>query len=272
LLARAYVSASEYGRADELLRPSFPWDALRVADRAAAGPLLVALRRWDVVESWRNAFDADAPLESSQQMLVDWVSAAAAAERDPTAVLDDLRDAREALDTYQVGVTLARALAASGASAEAQQLLEELTRDAPQAPQAWHQLGVLMFNRGEIDRAVGVLEKATEVDPDYPYAYESLGAVAINQEELPAAENFLERATKLYPTRAAGHFLLGMVYAKRSESAPAADALRRALALEPQLIEQVRAMPVFTRLFGEAELQQLLPEAPQASSEPDSAT
>ncbi len=267
----AYAAVGDLGAADTALQPVPDWPTVLTADRVAALRALVKLQRWTVLEVVLASLPQDtndyfAPTPA-------WARAALQLERGSSAMpIDSLAELAEAYPAdYDVQCWYARALARTGDEEAADERLQTLVIRTPTRPEAWHQLGVLAFRAGDPATAVRHFEEALERERGFTYAWESLATVAINSEELPAAIGYLEEAIASYPTRATPHFLLALAQAKASRPEETASALRTALALDPTLAEEVRTMPVFTRLFSAEALADLVETATTDESETPSA-
>ena len=72
-------------------------------------------------------------------------------------------------------------LSAAGRTADAEELLVQLTRDYPELPEPWNNLAVLYAGRGQLDRADEALQSALRIDPAYATALENLGDLRVRQ-------------------------------------------------------------------------------------------
>jgi Flp pilus assembly protein TadD len=79
--------------------------------------------------------------------------AAIASAKDPASIAFARREFADTLISW-------------GEYPEATVQLEGVTRASPDDPSAWHDLGMLYFNRGETARAISSLEKARSLAPD----------------------------------------------------------------------------------------------------------
>ena len=102
-------------------------------------------------------------------------------------------------------------LSAQGKSAEAEELLVNLTRDYPELPEPWNNLAVMYAGQGQLDKAEQALESALRINPAYATALENLGDVRVRQ----AGEAY-KRARQ--------------VDARNARLAPKIDGLQRVLA------------------------------------------
>lgn len=110
---------------------------------------------------------------------------------------DDYAEVQRLQQAGQAGAALARAdeyiaahprdpqmrflkanlLSSTGQPEQAEQLLEQLTRDYPELAEPWNNLAVLHAARGRLDEARAALENALRIQPDYATALENLGDV-----------------------------------------------------------------------------------------------
>lgn len=102
-------------------------------------------------------------------------------------------------------------LSAQGKSAEAEELLVNLTRDYPELPEPWNNLAVLYASQGQLDKAEQALESSLRINPAYATALENLGDVRVRQ-----AADAYRRAR--------------VVDARNARLAPKIDGLQRVLA------------------------------------------
>ena len=72
-------------------------------------------------------------------------------------------------------------LSAGGKTAEAEELLVNLTRDYPELPEPWNNLAVLYASQGQLDKAEQSLASALRINPAYATALENLGDVRVRQ-------------------------------------------------------------------------------------------
>ena len=72
-------------------------------------------------------------------------------------------------------------LSAGGKTAEAEELLLNLTRDYPELPEPWNNLAVLYASQGQLDKAEQSLASALRINPAYATALENLGDVRVRQ-------------------------------------------------------------------------------------------
>ena len=81
----------------------------------------------------------------------------------------------------QMRFVKANVLTAAGRSADAEALLQQLTRDYPELPEPWNNLAVLHASRGQLDKAEEALQTALRINPAYATALENLGDLRLRQ-------------------------------------------------------------------------------------------
>ena len=94
----------------------------------------------------------------------------------------------------QMRFVKAGVLSAANKTAEAEELLVQLTRDYPELPEPWNNLAVLHASRGQLDKAQEALQAALRINPAYATALENLGDVRLRQ-----ASEAYQRARQLDP-------------------------------------------------------------------------
>jgi tetratricopeptide (TPR) repeat protein len=86
---------------------------------------------------------------------------------------------------------------------------------APADPQPFLNLGVILADRNDFDKALPYLVKAAALSPANPMIHERLGSVYASQQNLSKAQTELEQAVSLAPESSALHFKLGQMYRKQ---------------------------------------------------------
>ena len=94
----------------------------------------------------------------------------------------------------QMRFVKAGVLSAANKTAEAEELLVQLTRDYPELPEPWNNLAVLHASRGQLDKAQEALQAALLINPAYATALENLGDVRLRQ-----ASEAYQRARQIDP-------------------------------------------------------------------------
>jgi len=85
----------------------------------------------------------------------------------------------------------------------------------PLDAQPFLNLGSLLAEEGDLERAIPYLEKAVAITPNNPKTHEELGTAYQAQANLTKAQAELERAVALAPDSSGLHFKLGQLYRKQ---------------------------------------------------------
>ena len=84
--------------------------------------------------------------------------------------------------------------------------------DAPHDAQPYLNLGTLLADQNEVEKALPLLAKAAVLSPANPTIHEELSHVYTLQRNLPKAQSELEAAVALAPNISSLHFKLGQIY------------------------------------------------------------
>jgi hypothetical protein len=110
-----------------------------------------------------------------------------------------------------------------------------------------YERGVLLFKKGETDRAAEVFRHY----PNHPQALTFLGAIANQRKDFHSAGHFLNRALKIDPSNHTAHFFLGTALNGMDRTAEARVAFEWTLAIKPdhafaliQLGRHAEALPI----------------------------
>ncbi len=138
----------------------------------------------------------------------------------------------------RIGVsnTLHDAMAAieSGDMDRAAPLLEKVTLSDPQIPMAQLQLGIARARQRRYKEAIGPLHKAIELNPDAAMAHYEMGVALYETGDLKTAAVHFEIVTKRMPKWADARFSYGSVLARIDRVPEAETELRATLALDPK--------------------------------------
>jgi tetratricopeptide (TPR) repeat protein len=145
-----------------------------------------------------------------------------------------LREHPEDAQLWNVGAGAAFAL---GLTRDAEQFWKVAIARDPDYAEAHHNLGVVHFNRNDLDGAARCFERALAVAPGHPQALNNLGAVLMKQERFAKAEPLLKRAVALDPGNAEAHNNLGLALMELGQLDEARASFDRALAVKPRLAE-----------------------------------
>jgi tetratricopeptide (TPR) repeat protein len=108
---------------------------------------------------------------------------------------------------------------------------DEAIASWPESAAAWHDRGVALAKKGDLDGAERALREAVRLEPTRLSPQLNLGLVLHRAGKLDAAERELRKAVLLDPENPRGFAELGHVRYEAGRYAAAADAYRRAVAL-----------------------------------------
>jgi tetratricopeptide (TPR) repeat protein len=83
---------------------------------------------------------------------------------------------------------------------------------SPGDSQPFLNLGAMLAEGGDLDKAIPLLAKAAQISPENPRIHEQLGSVYEKQHDLPKAQGEFEQAVALAPNTSGLHFKLGQIY------------------------------------------------------------
>ncbi len=141
---------------------------------------------------------------------------------------------KEHPNSVPIRLALSRALRNEEKQAEAQALLEEAVRRAPEKPQAWRELGDLLYDNQQYDAAVRALEKAYALRPTeekiaLPYAKALYRAGRYN-----SALELLLTAREAHPKNSTIGVWLGRAQRKTGDREAAGNTFKAVLAQDPK--------------------------------------
>ena len=113
---------------------------------------------------------------------------------------------------------LGLALSEANQKAAAQQIFEtaiEWQGETPRDAQPFLNLGTLLVESHDNEKALPYLQKAVALAPDNPKAHEELGKAYTATGKLEQAQSELEEAVKLVPESSSLHYKLGQMYRRR---------------------------------------------------------
>lgn len=142
---------------------------------------------------------------------------------------------------------LGKVLGESGQSQEAEQLLREALRLAPEMVQVHHYLGAALFSQareaarsGDTQRATKLYQeavererKAVDLKPDYGLAHMTLGLSLKGLGQRTEALEALRKAVRCNPEHGELHFYLGELLAEDGQSKEAREQLQLAIDMAP---------------------------------------
>lgn len=124
-------------------------------------------------------------------------------------------------------------LEAAGQAEAAAQVYQQILNANPNVSAAWHALGVLVFNGGNLPRAFDLFANAVRLEPNNPVYHRNLGEISRRLGKLDQARLCGEAACKLAPKDVDAYYNLGLVYTDSGDYAKAIQAYRKAVKLDP---------------------------------------
>jgi tetratricopeptide (TPR) repeat protein len=109
----------------------------------------------------------------------------------------------------------------------AKTFLEAASKDNPNDPHAWFNLGLLYKNSDNPQGAVQAFRRVTEIDANDADSWYFLGAALAQIKQHPAAIDAFQHALKLNPLHASGEFGLARAYQQSGDAAKAREHLVR---------------------------------------------
>jgi len=101
----------------------------------------------------------------------------------------------------------------------------------PSCWMAYNNLGVVQFEKGNIDDAIDKYEQSLRLNPDYPEARYNLGGALLHKGRVDEAIRECEEALKLQPNDADAHVVLGNALLAKHDPDAAASHYEKALAI-----------------------------------------
>lgn len=111
-------------------------------------------------------------------------------------------------------------------------LWEDVLRVYPNQPRAMYCLGVLHYEKKDIEKALSYYEKTVQLDPHYEEAYNNMGMIYANRWETEKSIDYFKKSIEARP-REKSYCNLGRAYASLKRYPEALAAYDGALALNP---------------------------------------
>jgi predicted O-linked N-acetylglucosamine transferase (SPINDLY family) len=124
----------------------------------------------------------------------------------------------------------------AGRLPEAEAIYRQILQAEPNHPDALHLLGMIAYQTGSNDIAVGLISKAIVANPSNAIYYNNLGNALRDQGELDAALTNYRKALALKPDYANAHNNLGVVLQAQGQPDEAIASFHKALALKPDFV------------------------------------
>jgi len=116
---------------------------------------------------------------------------------------------------------------------EAQQHLYQALRINPHYPEAYNNLGRLLYKQKRFSEAIPLFEKALRLNPDYFEAHYNLANTFSQLNQFTRAQYYYQTAVSLHPEHADAHHNLGLIYFQAENYLQAKIHLEKACRLDP---------------------------------------
>lgn len=155
-------------------------------------------------------------------------------DKDLTTGKADASDFREA--TISQMLKEGTALHQAGKWKEANMVYQAILELEPSQPDAYHLLGVLDLQNGQVASAIQQIEKAISINLNNPEYFNNLGSAYQENEQFRRAEAAFLKAIELKVSYAEAYFNLGNLYQRTHETIKAINAYEEALTINPSYI------------------------------------
>ena len=119
--------------------------------------------------------------------------------------------------------------------------LQEVKRD-PMASVAWNQLGIIAFERGDMEQALEYFQTARGIAPLNPVYARNLAMVYAEKEKYEIAESLLTKSIELNPRDPDTYVTLAKVYLLAGEEQSALETLESTLRVDPAHVEALQML------------------------------
>ena len=103
----------------------------------------------------------------------------------------------------------------------------------PSCWMAYNNLGVVQFQKGDLDDAIEKYEQSLRLNPDYPEAHYNLGSALLQEGQIEEAIEHSRKALQLQPSDPDAHVVLGNAFMAKQDVDGAINQYAQALALRP---------------------------------------
>ena len=131
---------------------------------------------------------------------------------------------------------LATELKQAGLKVAAIRMFQAAVESAPNHARGHLELGDLLVDHGDYERAEYHFRRAMELEPDSIDGLISLGNMELDRRQYQRAEEYYRQAIARSPDSALAHFNLGVVLQRTNSPDEAIDAYRRAMACDPDFL------------------------------------
>jgi tetratricopeptide (TPR) repeat protein len=125
-------------------------------------------------------------------------------------------------------------LEATGNHEGAAQIYRQILNANPNVSAAWHALGVLVFNGGNLQQAFDMFANSVRLEPNNPIYHRNLGEISRRLGKLDQARLCGEAACNLAPKDVDAYYNLGLAYTDSGDFKKAIQAYKKAVKLDPK--------------------------------------
>ena len=132
---------------------------------------------------------------------------------------------------------------------DAQELYNQVLELNPNHLDAHNNIGIILQNAGQYQKAIKCFEKAIEIDPNYKNAYNNLGSAFKDLQEYQKAIKYFEKAIEIDPNYLDAYNNLGGVHGNLEEYQKAIKCFEKVIEIDPNyLISQINLGNIFKNL------------------------
>lgn len=125
----------------------------------------------------------------------------------------------------------------AGQLTQAEQLCRQILSDNPSHVDAWHLLGLAMYQLGRFEPAVEYVQQALRLKPDFTHAHFNLGNILLGSKRFSEAADSYRRCLQLQPDYAEAHFALGNVFNELGKNTEALECFQKTVEFNPKHIK-----------------------------------
>jgi type IV pilus biogenesis/stability protein PilW len=120
------------------------------------------------------------------------------------------------------------------AAAEFEQCLKDKNYATPE--KAAYNLGVVYFNKKDIDKAIEYYQKAVSLRDDNSNAYYNLGYCQEEKKALPKALEYYKKAASLDSSFKEAYYRMGVIYQEQQDYPKVLESLKKAVEIDPDYL------------------------------------
>ena len=129
----------------------------------------------------------------------------------------------------------------------------ELRESYPDDAEISHLMGVVAFQKGDLEAAAVHVQRAVELNDQEPKYFDTLGVIHLEAGDPQAAERVLREAIAIDPSFADAHYNLGTVFIAQGRSDAAEAAYRQTIELDPRNAEAYHNLGGILKAAGQRE-------------------